>query len=314
MSILVSIIVPNYNHGSFLPKRLESIFNQSFQDFELILLDDCSTDASWEYIKKFENHPKVTHCIRNESNSGSPFKQWKKGMDLAQSNLIWIAESDDYSSHNFLEEMVPRLNAQSSLVYCRSVYVDENAGSIPGKFPNWNAKDKVHFSRWMNDHSTNGRSEILNFLTFRNTIVNASSVLFRKPQHFPSEVLTMRYCGDWYFWIYILQSGNVNFCKLGLNYFRIHEGISNSVSPKDSEYIRINEIFKCIRYSRRVLHLRFPRRIDFINYADLAKYYAWNFRKLNLSPSTLLDSPLFLIPLFLFNYLKHVMKSALNTI
>ena len=42
----VSVIVPNYNHARFLPKRIDSILGQSFQDFELILLDDCSTDDS----------------------------------------------------------------------------------------------------------------------------------------------------------------------------------------------------------------------------------------------------------------------------
>lgn len=79
---MVSIIVPNYNHLEFLPQRLETIFNQSFQDFEVILLDDCFTDASWEYLKRFENHPKVSHLIRNEFNSGSPFRQWKKEFDI----------------------------------------------------------------------------------------------------------------------------------------------------------------------------------------------------------------------------------------
>jgi glycosyltransferase involved in cell wall biosynthesis len=310
---IISIIVPNYNHAQFLPKRLESIFNQSYQNFELILLDDCSTDSSWEILKKFKHHPKVAHCLRNESNSGSPFKQWKKGLDLAKSDLIWIAESDDCADSEFLAEMVPRLGKRTSIAYCRTAYIDESDRPISGKFPNWNINDKLNLSRWSEDHFSAGKSEILNFLMFRNTIVNASSVLFYKPSSFPEEILSMRYCGDWYFWIYLLQSGNVTFCSLKLNYFRIHKGSSQPKKSSNSEFIRIKEIFKCIQYSRRVLHLRFPRRIDFINYADLAKYYAWNFRKLNLSPSTLLESPPFLIPLFLFHYLKHVMKSALNT-
>ena len=41
---LVSVIVPNYNHAPYLRQRLDSIFNQTFQDFEVIILDDCSTD------------------------------------------------------------------------------------------------------------------------------------------------------------------------------------------------------------------------------------------------------------------------------
>ncbi len=47
---LVSVIVPNYNHSKYLSERLSSIINQTFQDFELIILDDASTDDSLEII------------------------------------------------------------------------------------------------------------------------------------------------------------------------------------------------------------------------------------------------------------------------
>ena len=66
---LVSIIVPNYNHAKFLQKRLDSIFNQTYKNFEAILLDDCSEDNSQEILKKFKDHPKVSNIIFNESNS-----------------------------------------------------------------------------------------------------------------------------------------------------------------------------------------------------------------------------------------------------
>lgn len=56
-----SIIVPNYNHAKYLPKRLDSIVNQTFQNFEVILLDDCSTDNSLEIIEEYAKGPRVTH-------------------------------------------------------------------------------------------------------------------------------------------------------------------------------------------------------------------------------------------------------------
>jgi glycosyltransferase involved in cell wall biosynthesis len=79
-SPLVSIIVPNYNHEKFLKKRLDSIFNQTFQDFEVILMDDCSTDDSRIILSDYAKNSKVSHCIFNESNSGNTFKQWVKGL------------------------------------------------------------------------------------------------------------------------------------------------------------------------------------------------------------------------------------------
>jgi glycosyltransferase involved in cell wall biosynthesis len=53
----LSVIVPSYNHGHFLRERIDSILNQSFQDFELIFLDDCSTDNSVAILREYEAHP-----------------------------------------------------------------------------------------------------------------------------------------------------------------------------------------------------------------------------------------------------------------
>ena len=74
----VSVIIPNYNHALYLQVRLDSVFNQTYQDFEVIILDDCSTDNSREIIEKYANNPKTSHIIFNDVNSGSTIKQWEK--------------------------------------------------------------------------------------------------------------------------------------------------------------------------------------------------------------------------------------------
>ena len=106
MSPRVSIIVPNYNHARYLPDRLLSIEQQTYQDFEIILLDDCSTDNSRDLIFNYASNPKVSQCILNEKNSGSPFIQWVRGISLAQGEWIWIAESDDLADPMFLQSML----------------------------------------------------------------------------------------------------------------------------------------------------------------------------------------------------------------
>ena len=63
--VKVSVIVPNYNYARYLPIRIESILNQSFQDFELILLDDASTDNSIQILEKYRNNPHVSHIVIN---------------------------------------------------------------------------------------------------------------------------------------------------------------------------------------------------------------------------------------------------------
>jgi glycosyltransferase involved in cell wall biosynthesis len=112
----VSIIVPNYNHASYLEERLDSIFNQTFQDFEVILLDDASKDDSVTILKKYANDKRVSHFIINKKNSGSPFKQWDKGLKLAKGEYIWIAESDDSCELNFLESQLEKIEASDAIV------------------------------------------------------------------------------------------------------------------------------------------------------------------------------------------------------
>src|SRR4051812_6782012 len=106
----VSVIVPNYNHAKYLKKRIDSIIAQSFQDFEVIILDDCSTDDSRSIIEQYRGHNKISNIIFNQENSGGPFHQWKKGMALAKGKYIWIAESDDWCEPSLLETLVAALN------------------------------------------------------------------------------------------------------------------------------------------------------------------------------------------------------------
>ena len=123
----VSVIIPNYNHAIFLQQRIESVLSQSFQNFEMIIIDDCSTDDSRAIIETYRNHPKVSQIVYNEQNSGSAFKQWINGISLAKGEWVWIAESDDWAEHDFLERMIQAVteNPTCGLVYCRSFYTNE---------------------------------------------------------------------------------------------------------------------------------------------------------------------------------------------
>lgn len=114
----VSIIVPNYNYAGYLRTRIESILAQTYQDFELILLDDASTDNSAEILEYYRNCDKVTICDINAKNTGSPFLQWKKGVTLSQGKYIWIAESDDFADEHFLETAVELLDAYPDAALC----------------------------------------------------------------------------------------------------------------------------------------------------------------------------------------------------
>lgn len=211
---LVSVIIPNYNHALYLEERLHSVLNQTYQNFEVIILDDNSTDNSLEIIKKYKKDPHISNVIVNEMNSGSPFKQWQKGFEIAKGELIWIAESDDSCDSSFLDDLVRCYQENTVLVFSRSRIIDENNG-----FHHYNPQDIFSASFVMN-----GKDFILEYLSFENLIANASSAIFKKDTALcvNLEYTQKRYIGDWFFWIGILEMGDVAFVSKEHNYFRQH--------------------------------------------------------------------------------------------
>lgn len=229
----VSVIIPNYNHSIFLHQRIESVLNQTYQDFELILLDDCSTDNSKDIIELYRFHPKVQHIVYNEQNSGSTFLQWQKGIELSSGSLIWIAESDDYCEDNFLETLVPLLDQDpgASLAYCKSIRVNEK-DEYMDDLSFW--YEDLSANRWQLNYYNTGIEEIKKYLCYKNTIPNASAVLFNKAKavQIDSDYLKYRLSGDWLFWINLLQKGNVVYTTATVNYFRTH---NNSVRKNEEK-------------------------------------------------------------------------------
>lgn len=235
---LISVIIPNYNHSKYLEQRLESVFNQTYQCFEVILLDDCSIDASREILTRFAKHEKVTHCVFNVKNTGNTFVQWSKGIALAKGELIWIAESDDYAVPTFLERVVQPLidDSQVVLSYCQSNRVNE-LGIITG---NWiTHTHDLDSTLFLNDFSMDSNVFIEKFLICRNVIPNASAVIFQKSAVDIERHLEIahdfRYCGDWIFYIKLIMNNKVAFVNDSLNDFRYHKNsvIANMVKTEN---------------------------------------------------------------------------------
>lgn len=231
---LVSIIVPNYNHEAFLEKRLESIFNQTYRNFEVILLDDYSLDGSVSILRKYAEREEVSHVVLNDENSGSPFKQWQKGIALAKGTYIWIAESDDVCKLEFLQKLLDFNAAQEQelgVLYAQSYDIDA-ADKI-------NA-DRIYYTEnfnpnlWKNDFKISGTSFVSKYLKVKCVIPNASAVIFKRalvPHSFFSEThLTMKMCGDWLFWLKICPNTHVGFVSEPLNYFREHGAVTRNHS------------------------------------------------------------------------------------
>jgi glycosyltransferase involved in cell wall biosynthesis len=242
----VSIILPNYNHALYLEHRIQSILEQTYQDFELIYLDDASTDHSNQVFAQYAEDSRI-QAIFNQINSGSPFKQWNKGVRRATGEYIWIAESDDYSDPQQLEVLVNQLeqNPSVGLAYCQSWRVDSNNQTI-GK-----CRDYVFHpekARWEHDFVNSGTVECSQYMTYENAILNASSVLIRRSVYeqvgFADEGL--RLCGDWILWLKILLISDVAYVSQPLNYYRSHEGTVRRQS--DLSGLSVEENYRVVAF------------------------------------------------------------------
>ena len=240
----VSIIIPNYNHARFLRRRIESVLRQTYSDFEVILLDDCSTDESHSILSEYAGDPRI-RVEFNAVNSGSAFKQWNKGVRFARGEYIWIAESDDDADERLLEKLVPLLDNEPSsvLAYCRSWRMLAN-GQIAGFV------DSVYYAdldpqRWTANFSADGRDECANYLVRANTIFNASAVLFRREAFVrvggADESLVL--CGDWKLWAAMALTGRISYLAEPLNYHRFHDSSvrakSNRCEVERVEYLEV---------------------------------------------------------------------------
>jgi len=238
---LVTVIVPNFNHSEFLRKRLDSIYQQDYPHFEVILMDDASSDISLDVLHEYaQRHAANTSLHINTENSGGVFRQWKKGLSLAQGELIWIAESDDYCDPTHLSALVRFFrNEAVSLAFCRSEFVYGE-----------DCKTELSTDQVLSDclgtqlqkSFVQSAHQLVNYAwAKKNLVVNASSAVFRHPGSLPlldeEEWLSLRLCGDWVLYLHLIRGGLVGYTPHTTNYYRQHhKGTSFQTRQHDIYY------------------------------------------------------------------------------
>ncbi|RUT70386.1 glycosyltransferase [Flavobacterium cupreum] len=303
----LSIILPSYNHSAFLTDRLESISNQTYKDWEAIIIDDKSTDNSVQIITDFLNsNPdfNVRYFIVNESNSGSGYFSWQKGIELAETEFIWIAETDDYSEPSFLEELVNilELNDTASLAFCGSKYV-ENGTVI---------YDSANRTKDLNtpegEYRIIHKEVFLNSMPFDTFITNGSSVVFRKPEtEIPAVLFQNKLCSDIFLWSYLVQNNSFAFLNKNLNFFRRHEGSTSS-------YLQKNKLENV--YHEKAGYLNYFGQTEkygqFIDH--YIKNYVWTNKKefLNTSSIQEIQSDKKLTGLYFYKLVQFIISKILN--
>jgi len=246
----VTVVIPNYNYKNFLDARVKSILGQTYPLHELIIFDDASTDGSADFIER-ELLPKIRtknpdlkiKFIKNPRNSGKSINQWQKGFHEATGDFLWLAEADDLSDPDFLTTAMSKFaDPKVVLSYTNSVAINEHGKVLTYDFQN-HSVDKQKSGHWQTDFVENGESEIKSHFAINCNIPNVSACVFRLNKNIPYDqyldtAKSFTQCGDWYFYLQILQHGKIAYSRPSLNFFRIHQHSVTASSKKSDKLLK----------------------------------------------------------------------------
>jgi glycosyltransferase involved in cell wall biosynthesis/SAM-dependent methyltransferase len=256
----VSVIVPNYNYGELLHQRLATIARQSLPPYEIIVLDDCSSDASLQVLEGLRaSLPMDIQVIPDKANSGSVFKQWLKGVERATGDFVWIAEADDLSDLDFLSAVVTAMRDDESVVisYCQSSAIGERGETLANDYLAYT--NDLSADRWLSAYTATGQEEVDAGLAIKNTVPNVSAVIFRRKellstlrQHI-DEISSCRIAGDWLTYLLLLEHGRIAYSPRVLNHHRRH---SASVTIGSDHLCHLKEVVRAQKFAREHYSIR----------------------------------------------------------
>ena len=125
----VSVIIPVYNGGKYIAKGIDSLLKQTFKDFEIICINDKSTDNSLEILEEFEKKDKRIKVIKNSKNIGAALTR-NVGIDMAEGEYIYFLDADDYIDEKYLEGMVNKIEQKRCDIVLNMSIQSESNGTV----------------------------------------------------------------------------------------------------------------------------------------------------------------------------------------
>lgn len=233
--------MPNYNHARYLKERMDSILAQDYPDFEVIVLDDASTDVSAAILQEYARDARVRTVIVNDTNSGNTFTQWRRGLSLAQGEYVWIAESDDVAAPSLLSRLVTAIeDKHATIAFCHSEWIDSEGKPL----------ERSRDPRWNRDFSMPGDTFVRRYMLGYSSICNASAVVFKRAAAETVDMYQVEQftaSGDRLFWIQIAMQGRVAYVADKLNRFRQHDSkVSGSAESKGLNIVQDHAIYRMV--------------------------------------------------------------------
>ncbi len=257
---LVSVVIPHFNAGATIGAAVKSVQSQTYVDWEVILVDDCSTDPVSELLEELASQDARISLVQLPVNSGTPASPRNHGIDHAQGEFLAFLDADDLWHPRKLELQVELLQRQNaSLCSCR-VYTFEDEPDYLHVIERTRLRDRLPYHTLTHER-----------LIFKNLIKSGSSVLLRREvlgnMRF-NEDPAYRAIEDYEFWLYlhqysIDQSYYIRFPLVG---YRLSE---SSISK--SKLFMIRQHYRLYRdYRINGAPLGWKRHLCMLSYAVLS--------------------------------------------
>ena len=260
---VISIAMATYNGEKYLREQLDSILNQTYSDFELVVCDDCSKDATVAILQEYATKDTRIKIHVNDENLGFK-KNFEKAILLCQGEYIALSDQDDVWTENHLEVLIDNLD-DCYLVCSNAQLIDSDGQLLGGSVK----PDSVYIAN-------KGNEQFLQLL--HGNFVQGCTCLFKReiiPFLFPipSEFVTH----DYWFGLVAAVKGGVRYTSEKLVNYRVHQ--NNSTSPKKTtRWTRIVDFFmESPNYEEKVTLLKKLPRIGLSGEQKIIQSQTLNF-------------------------------------
>jgi glycosyltransferase involved in cell wall biosynthesis len=228
----VSFVVPCYRLAHLLPECINSILGQTYGNFEVLIMDDCSPDNTAQVAPSFQD-PRVKH-IRNDSNLGA-LPNYNKGISLSRGKYVWLISADDYLRRPYvLQRYVELMDAHPRIHYT----------FCPGwEVRNGKETELLGYSTYGNRDRVIAGRVFLKKLLYGDLVLAPAAMArrecYEKISSFPINLvwagvpIDLIWGGDWYLWCLFALHGDVGYFAEPMVCYRKHDLSSTSIITKE---------------------------------------------------------------------------------
>ena len=243
MKPIVSVCIPTYNGDKYLKECLDSVLAQTFTDFEVLIVDDCSSDETVKIAKEYADRDGRIRLIVNEQNLGL-VGNWNRCIELAQGEWIKFVFQDDLIEPTCLERMLAASNPNSFLICCRRNFlfeadVQETTRKSYEKFVTYLSLEGL-FSGATEISSQDYCEAALDCIGV-NFVGEPTSVMLRRRVFSTFGLFNphlIQIC-DFEFWMRIASHTGLNYVPETLSTFRVHGESTSAANTKSSRKHRV---------------------------------------------------------------------------